>query len=113
MGLAPVLVDQIFDTITAVNEQGTTILLVEQNALAALNIAELRLRARVGPREPRGEGRPSWPRTPRCATPTSAGRSDQLDLVGRDQLDVGEVSAVPAASRVSSVRPSTSACAPM
>jgi branched-chain amino acid transport system ATP-binding protein len=40
MGLAPVLVDQVFDTITKVNQQGTTVLLVEQNALVALNIAD-------------------------------------------------------------------------
>ena len=39
MGLAPVLVDLIFDTIKRLNEQGTTILLVEQNALMALSIA--------------------------------------------------------------------------
>ena len=39
MGLAPVLVEQIFDTIGAVNRQGTTILLVEQNAAMALSIA--------------------------------------------------------------------------
>jgi branched-chain amino acid transport system ATP-binding protein len=39
MGLAPVLVETIFDTIKAVNEQGTTILLVEQNAHMALQVA--------------------------------------------------------------------------
>jgi branched-chain amino acid transport system ATP-binding protein len=39
MGLAPVLVDQIFDVIKELNAQGTTILLVEQNALMALGIA--------------------------------------------------------------------------
>lgn len=39
MGLAPVLVDLIFDTIKRLNEQGSTILLVEQNALMALSIA--------------------------------------------------------------------------
>jgi branched-chain amino acid transport system ATP-binding protein len=39
MGLAPVLVDVVFETIVRVNQQGTTVLLVEQNALAALNIA--------------------------------------------------------------------------
>ncbi|MCU1388089.1 MAG: transporter related, partial [Ilumatobacteraceae bacterium] len=38
MGLAPVLVDVVFEIIQRVNQQGTTILLVEQNALAALNI---------------------------------------------------------------------------
>jgi len=40
MGLAPVLVDVVFETIRKVNEQGTTVLLVEQNALVALNIAD-------------------------------------------------------------------------
>jgi branched-chain amino acid transport system ATP-binding protein len=39
MGLAPVLVEQIFDTIVDINRQGTTILLVEQNAAIALSIA--------------------------------------------------------------------------
>ena len=39
MGLAPVLVEQIFDTIAGINRQGTTILLVEQNAAMALSIA--------------------------------------------------------------------------
>ena len=40
MGLAPVLVDLIFDTIETIREQGTTVLVVEQNALAALRIAD-------------------------------------------------------------------------
>ncbi len=39
MGLAPVLVDQIFEIIKELNARGTTILLVEQNALMALSIA--------------------------------------------------------------------------
>jgi branched-chain amino acid transport system ATP-binding protein len=39
MGLAPVLVELIFDIIKTMNQQGTTILLVEQNALMALSIA--------------------------------------------------------------------------
>ena len=39
MGLAPLLVDSIFDTITHLHEQGTTILLVEQNARMALQVA--------------------------------------------------------------------------
>jgi len=39
MGLAPILVESIFDTITAINKEGTTILLVEQNALMALSTA--------------------------------------------------------------------------
>lgn len=40
MGLAPILVEQIFDIIKKLNENGTTILLVEQNALMALSIAD-------------------------------------------------------------------------
>ena len=39
MGLAPVLVERIFQTIKEINRQGTTILLVEQNANVALEIA--------------------------------------------------------------------------
>ena len=39
MGLAPVLVEQIFEIIDDINRQGTTILLVEQNASMALSIA--------------------------------------------------------------------------
>ena len=39
MGLAPLLVEQIFDTISDINRQGMTILLVEQNAAMALSIA--------------------------------------------------------------------------
>lgn len=40
MGLAPALVDQSFDTIAAINEQGVSIFVVEQNANAALSIAD-------------------------------------------------------------------------
>ena len=39
LGLAPILVQQVFSTIREINAQGTTILLVEQNALQALSIA--------------------------------------------------------------------------
>ncbi len=40
MGLAPLLVELIFEIIKKLNEEGTTILLVEQNALMALSIAD-------------------------------------------------------------------------
>jgi branched-chain amino acid transport system ATP-binding protein len=40
MGLAPVLVERIFETLIEINQQGTPILLVEQNALMALDIAQ-------------------------------------------------------------------------
>jgi len=39
MGLAPILVDEIFSIISEINAEGTTVLLVEQNAFKALNIA--------------------------------------------------------------------------
>jgi branched-chain amino acid transport system ATP-binding protein len=39
MGLSPILTEQIFNIITEINGQGTTVLLVEQNALMALNVA--------------------------------------------------------------------------
>jgi branched-chain amino acid transport system ATP-binding protein len=40
MGLAPLLVEQIFEIVQEINGQGTTILLVEQNAAVALQIAD-------------------------------------------------------------------------
>jgi branched-chain amino acid transport system ATP-binding protein len=40
MGLAPVVVEQIFETVRDINRQGTTILLVEQNAAMALSVAQ-------------------------------------------------------------------------
>ncbi len=40
MGLAPILVEQIFEIIENLNKNGTTILLVEQNAQMALSIAD-------------------------------------------------------------------------
>ena len=39
MGLAPILVERIYETIRQINEQGTTILLVEQNANSALDVS--------------------------------------------------------------------------
>jgi branched-chain amino acid transport system ATP-binding protein len=40
MGLAPIFVEKIFEIVREINEQGTPILLVEQNALAALDTAD-------------------------------------------------------------------------
>ena len=39
MGLAPIFVERIFETIVEINRQGTAVLLVEQNALMALDVA--------------------------------------------------------------------------
>ena len=100
MGLAPVLVEQVFETISKVNEQGTTVLLVEQNALVALNIAdhayvlETGLHHARGPRQrtgPQRRGTQGLPRRglirqalyqprrlmrPRTATTVAADRDD-------------------------------------
>jgi branched-chain amino acid transport system ATP-binding protein len=48
MGLAPVLVELIFETVLEVNKQGTTVMMVEQNALAALNVANYAYALEVG-----------------------------------------------------------------
>ena len=40
MGLAPILVEQVFNMIVHLHRQGTTVLLVEQNAQMALSIAD-------------------------------------------------------------------------
>lgn len=39
LGLSPIMVDRVFETISEINRQGTSVLLVEQNAFAALNLA--------------------------------------------------------------------------
>ena len=46
MGIAPILVERIYETIAEINKQGTTILLVEQNANFALDVSKRALRAR-------------------------------------------------------------------
>ena len=40
MGLSPMMVESVFETIRTINQQGVTVLLVEQNALLALSIAD-------------------------------------------------------------------------
>ncbi len=44
MGLAPIFVERIFEIVVEINKQGTPVLLVEQNALMALDVAQPRLR---------------------------------------------------------------------
>jgi branched-chain amino acid transport system ATP-binding protein len=48
LGLAPMLVKEVFDIIAAINRQGKTVLLVEQNAFAALKIAHYAYVLEVG-----------------------------------------------------------------
>ena len=56
LGLAPILVEEVFDIIRAINAQGRTILLVEQNAWAALKIAHRAYVLEVGAVAPSGTG---------------------------------------------------------
>ena len=56
MGLAPIFVERIFETIVEINKQGTPILLVEQNALDGARGREPRLRAETGTHRARGAG---------------------------------------------------------
>ena len=56
MGLAPILVQEIFDIIKELNEAGTTILLVEQNANMALSIADRAYVLEIGTIKKTGTG---------------------------------------------------------
>ena len=70
MGLAPILVDRIYETVREINKQGTTILLVEQNANYALEVSDARLRARDRARSCSPTSRRRCARTPKSRTPT-------------------------------------------
>ena len=56
LGLAPILVEEVFETIKAINREGRTILLVEQNAYAALRIAHKAYVLETGEIALEGEG---------------------------------------------------------
>ena len=56
MGLAPLVVQTIFDTIRDINSQGMTVLLVEQNAAQALSLAHRGYVIETGKDRPRGRG---------------------------------------------------------
>ena len=75
MGLAPKLIQQIFDIITEINSQGTTVLLVEQNAAQALKRAAPGLHPGDRRDRPRGHRRRSSPTTTASRPPTSAATS--------------------------------------
>ena len=57
LGLAPLVVEEVFRTIQTINERGATILLVEQNAMAALNVAHYAYVLETGRVILEGEGR--------------------------------------------------------
>lgn len=65
MGLAPILVDQIFEIIQSLHKAGTTILLVEQNAQKALRVADRAYVLETGRIVMSGTGKSSRP-APRC-----------------------------------------------
>jgi branched-chain amino acid transport system ATP-binding protein len=56
LGLAPILVSEVFRIIESINRQGTTILLVEQNAMAALEVAHYGYVLETGKISLQGEG---------------------------------------------------------
>ncbi|MDO4987677.1 MAG: ABC transporter ATP-binding protein [Synergistes sp.] len=56
MGLAPILVEEVFDIIRHINHEGKTVLLVEQNAFAALRIADYAYVLEVGEITIQGKG---------------------------------------------------------
>ena len=57
LGLAPVVVEQVFETILRIREQGVTIVLVEQNARMALSLADKAYVLEVGNIVLQGTGR--------------------------------------------------------
>lgn len=57
MGLSPIMTTKITDTVVELREQGTTVLLVEQNALAALSLADYGYVLEVGRVVLHGSGR--------------------------------------------------------
>lgn len=57
LGLAPLLVEEVFDIIREINKEGKTILLVEQNAFGALNVADYAYVLEVGAITLEGKGR--------------------------------------------------------
>ena len=56
VSLAPLVVRQVLEAVAEINRAGTMVLLAEQNAYAALEIAQPRLRARERPDRARGSG---------------------------------------------------------
>ena len=75
LGLSPILVDTIFQIIVDINAQGTTVLLVEQNALKALAVANRGYVIQTGHIVLAGTGRRAAAATTWCARRTLA-RSD-------------------------------------
>ena len=74
MGLAPIMVDRVIEAVGEIAERGLSILMVEQNAAAAFELADLRLRPRAGRSDPRGTGRVGARTTRSCSARSSASK---------------------------------------
>ena len=77
MGLSPLLVKEIFKIIRDINRQGVTVLLVEQNAKMALDIANRAYVLETGTIKMEGEA-PSLPITSKCARLTLAANNHSI-----------------------------------
>ena len=75
LGLAPLIVKMIFDIVKAINAEGVTVLLVEQNAKAALEIADYGYVLETGRITFHGPGQGAPPGRPRAAARTWARRT--------------------------------------
>ena len=104
MGLAPKLIKQIFDIVTEINSQGTTVLLVEQNAAQALKRVAPRLHPRDRRDRPRGHRQGARRTTRPSRPPTSAATSDARETVPADRTAAG-YGPTDGASRPGSWRP--------
>ena len=84
MGIAPILVERIYETIAQINEQGMTILLVEQNANFALGVSKRGYVLETGTRRPQRRGREAarQPRGPEGVP----GRMTVFALIGSTAL---------------------------
>ena len=73
MGISPILVERIYETIAEINRQGTTILLVEQNANFALGVSQRGYVLETGKVALSDDSASPAQRTPRCRRRTSGG----------------------------------------
>ena len=85
MGIAPILVERIYETIAEINQQGTTILLVEQNANFALEVSKRGYVLETGHGRDDRRRRPRCGRTPKSRRPTSE-HDPVLALLGAKAL---------------------------
>ena len=83
LGLAPRIIGQIGEVIAEINRQGTSVLLVEQNATMALGVADLAYVLDVGEVSLSGRRQGARRRPTRCSASTSATTADDQDAPRR------------------------------